>query len=482
VNDFAGLIDAPSQPCHAVQFYDDDVFLVESMTRYVETGVRAGEGAIVLATRGHIDALADHVDDAELLAGIESGRVVLLDAERTLAQFIVGGAPDRDQFRRCVATAVDACHEAGAVRVRAFGEMVDILWKEGAQQAALAVETYWEEICNERGVALRCAYAMDNFPGQEHTARFEEICARHRLVIPTEGRALSSDPRTRGREIAVLQQRARALEAEAEKRRELEHALRDSIREQRRAENVSRVRSELLATIAQELRLPLKAIVGWAGLLRTGQPVDVVEAAETIEVSAQAQTRLLEDVSDASRIVGGTLRIHPGPVDLAFVLRTSVEAVAPYATAKEVTVEVNIDCEPCLGHADAHRLEQVLSSLLSNAVQFTPEGGRVEVSLARRQNEIEFTMRDNGCGIRPGALPHLFDRLHRSDGSSGVRSTGLRLGLAVARHLVELHGGSIAAQSEGPGRGSTFSVRLPRELIPELIPERGDSGALAASE
>jgi signal transduction histidine kinase len=462
---YAETIVAEPPPWHAAQFYEDEVFLVESVTRFVEAGVRDGEGAIVIATRAHIDALADHVDDASLLDGVESGRVVLLDAQNTLAQFMVGGVPDRRQFRRCVASAVDSSRRAGARRVRAFGEMVDLLWKGGARQAAIRLEELWKEICVEQRISLLCAYAMDNFSGHEDGAQFAAICARHDRVIPAEGRALSEDPLARGREIALLQQKARALKAEVEKREELEHALRQAMHEQRRAEHASRVRNELLAAVAQELRLPLKAIVGWAGLLRSGHPVNVAEAAETIELSAQAQTRLLEDVTDASRVVGGTLRIHPGPVDLAFVLRASVEGVAPYATAKDVTVEVTIDTDPCLGHADVNRLDQVFSCLLSNAVQFTPEGGRVDVGLRRRDDEVEFTIRDNGCGIGEGALPYVFDRLRRFEGGNR-RSAGLHLGLAVARHLVELHGGSIDAQSEGEGRGSTFRVRLPRRPSP----------------
>ena len=158
----------------------------------------------------------------------------------------------------------------------------------------------------------------------------------------------------------------------------------------------------------------------------------------------------------------GTLRVRPGPVDLAFVLRAAVEGVSHAALTKDITIEVCIESEPCLGHADAHRIEQVLSTLLSNAVQFAPEGGRVTVRLARTDDEVEFTVQDDGCGIAKSALPLVFDRLQRLDDHSGRRPSGLRLGLAVARSLVELHGGSITAQSEGPGGGATFTVRLPR--------------------
>ena len=348
-------------------------------------------------------------------------------------------------------------------RVRAVGEMVDLLCSDGASAAAVRLEEYWNEVCAEQSVSLLCAYAMDNFSSEEDGERFEEVCALHDRVIPAEGYQRIDDPLARHREIAVLQQRARALVFEVEKRKELEHALRQSMRQQRQAEHASRVRNELLATVAQELRLPLKAIVGWASLLRSGHGVDVLEAAETIELSAQAQGRLLDDLTDASRVVGGTLRIRPGPVDLAFVLRASVEAVTPAAMTKGITIDVGIDSDPCLAHADVHRVEQILSTLLSNAIQFTPEGGRIAASLLRKGEEIEFTVRDNGCGIPSNALPYVFDCLRRVEGGAVARrATGMRLSLAVARHLVELHGGSIEAHSEGTGLGSTFTIRLPR--------------------
>jgi signal transduction histidine kinase len=324
------------------------------------------------------------------------------------------------------------------------------------------LEELWGEICAEREVALLCAYALDGFSREEDAARFDQVCASHDRVIPAERYSRIDDIGARQREIATLQQRAHALKLEVQKRTELEHAVRQAMREQRRAEHTSRMRDQLLAGLAQELRLPLKAVAGWASLLRAGQNVDLREAAETIEHAARTQSGLLDEVTDASRVLGGTLRIRPGPVDLAFVLRESVEAVAHAAMTKGITLEVGIDSDPCLAHVDGHRIGQVFSTVLSNAVQFSADGGRVEAHLSRTEDEVELTVRDNGCGIPPSALPAVFDRLRRVDEPVAHRATGLRLGLAVTRHLVELHGGTIAAASEGTGRGSTFTVVLPR--------------------
>ncbi len=454
-----------------MQFYEGEDFLVDVSARFLAAGLGTGEGLVVIAQRSHVDALSRHIDAADLQRGIDTGRVRLLDARTVLAEIIVDGMPDPERFRQCVGRVLD--EEARAVagrdtptshppRVRAFGEMVQLLWREGLKRAAIRLEELWGEICGAYGLSLLCAYDLSNFSSDDDARLFHEVCQRHDHVIPTESYARIDDPREREFAIALLQQRERALESEIQKRKTLESALLQAEEERRRAQHASHVRNELLAAVAQELRLPLRAITRWSAILRTAQGIDVQEAAETIEFNAKTQSRLLEDVADASRVVGGTLKIRPRPVDLAFVLRTSVDAVGPAATMKEITIDVSIDGEPCLAHADAHRMEQVLSNLLSNAIQFTPEGGKVYVDLVRTEAEVAFTIRDTGCGIPASALPFVFDRLREGDRPVVARGTGIRLGLAVTRHLVELHGGSIAGVSAGVGCGSTFTVRLPR--------------------
>jgi signal transduction histidine kinase len=486
LTEFAG----PAQARHAVQFYEDEEFLVGAITRFTEAALRAGEGTVVIATRAHLDRLRGALGGKSAEA-LEAGRVLLINARDTLEAVMVDGTPDRALFRESVGPVFERCRAAwgphkaretstsragaaphtstahGAVRgdaprLRAFGEMVNLLCKDGNLAAALRLEELWSETCQERDVSTVCGYAMSNFPGEAHSESFDAICARHDGVVPSESFARLDDPRARQREIAQLQQRARSLDTEVQKRKELELELRHARVQQRRAEHTSRVRDELLAAVAQELRPPLKVIAGWTALLRSGKDLDVREAAQTIERSAQVQGRLLEDVTDASRIVGGTLRIRPGPVDLAFVLRAAVERISAAAAAKHVQIEVRIDHDPCLGHADVHRIEQVLASLLSNALRHTPEGGKIEASLARTVEEIEFSVRDNGEGIETSALAQLFERLRRIEGRAHPRGAGMRLGLAVARHIVELHGGSIEAHSDGVDRGAIFRFRLPR--------------------
>jgi signal transduction histidine kinase len=470
VTDFGDLLGTQSQPRHTAQFYEDEDFLVGALTRFVSRALRAGEGIVVVATPPHRDALTAAVGGLGLEQAMANVRALLLDARETLARFMVSGMPDRDRFRRWIGRTLEDASMgrlpqlpgSRADRICAFGEMVDLLWRDGLHDAAIRLEELWGEACVDHGITLLCAYSMGSFGSEEDATRLGEICARHDRVLPADGYARIDDPDARHREIVLLQQRAGALRAEVQKRKELEQALRQALRDQRRAEHTSRIRDQLLAAVAQELRLPLKAILGWTGLLRSTAKIDVREAAETIELSAQAQARVLEDVADASRVVGGTLHIRPGPVDLAFVLRAAVDALAPAASTKGVAIEITVDSDPCLAHADVHRIEQVMATLLSNAVQFAADGGKVEAYLQRTDDEVELTVRDDGCGIEESALPFVFDRLQRIEGGVANRGHGLRLGLAVARHLVELHGGSISAHSEGAGRGSTFHVRLPR--------------------
>ena len=229
------------------------------------------------------------------------------------------------------------------------------------------------------------------------------------------------------------------------------------------AEAANRAKDEFLATLSHELRTPLTAILGWARLLRGGNLPEGAAggALETIERNAKAQSQLIDELLDVSRIVTGKLRLDTRPVELGRVIEAAVESVRPAARAKKIRLEVELEPlgGPLIG--DAGRLQQVAWNLLSNAVKFTPEGGRVGVLLRRAGAHAEVRVEDTGQGIGAEFLPHVFDRFRQADGSTTRTHGGLGLGLAIARHLVELHGGAISADSEGEGRGASFTVRLP---------------------
>jgi signal transduction histidine kinase/CheY-like chemotaxis protein len=230
------------------------------------------------------------------------------------------------------------------------------------------------------------------------------------------------------------------------------------------AEQASHLKDEFLATVSHELRTPLNAVLGWARMLGSKQlpPDRARHAIATIERNASALAHIIDDLLDVSRIVAGTLRLAPQPVDLVAVSQAALDAVRPLAATRNVQLAFSPDLEavdPVSG--DAGRLQQVIWNLLANAIKFTPEGGRVGVFVERSNDYMEIRVVDTGQGISPDFLPHVFERFRQADGATTRRDTGLGVGLAIVRQLVELHGGTVHAASEGVGRGATFTVRLP---------------------
>ncbi|HSE97874.1 MAG TPA: ATP-binding protein [Blastocatellia bacterium] len=228
----------------------------------------------------------------------------------------------------------------------------------------------------------------------------------------------------------------------------------------RQARQASRLKDEFLATVSHELRTPLNAIIGWTHMLRKGL-ADPDRTIETIERNAKAQAQIVEDLLDVSQIITGKLSLKACPLDITDVIQTAIDAVRPAAEAKSIGLEFEATgrVEPISGDAD--RLQQVIWNLLSNAIKFTPKEGRVTIRHSRVENDLEIVVSDTGKGISPEFLPYVFDRFRQADGSITREYGGLGLGLAIARHLVEMHGGTIRAKSEGEGRGATFIVRIP---------------------
>ena len=237
----------------------------------------------------------------------------------------------------------------------------------------------------------------------------------------------------------------------------------DNARLYREAQDANRLKDEFLATLSHELRTPLTSILGWTNLLRSVKFDDATgaRALETIERNARSQKQLIDDLLDASRIITGKLRLEVRPTQLASIVTVSCESLRPAAEAKGIEVRRALDESASLVAGDAERLQQVVWNLLSNAVKFTPEGGRVEVRLERAGSQAELSVADTGEGIKAEFLPYVFDRFRQADQTTTRTHGGLGLGLAIVRHLVELHGGTVAVESAGEGKGATFRVRLP---------------------
>lgn len=229
------------------------------------------------------------------------------------------------------------------------------------------------------------------------------------------------------------------------------------------AEAANQAKDQFLAMVSHELRTPLSAVLGWVSLLGTGKldPEARERALKIIERNAKAQAQIIDDLLDIARIVNGTLRLQPREVDLAQVVEKAVEAIHPQAESRSIRILSELDHPLQMVQGDSDRLLQVVSNLLSNAVKFTPEGGTVEIRLRREGELARLTVKDSGRGISPEFLPQVFERFRQAPESEGARQGGLGLGLAIVRHLVERHGGTIAAESPGEGLGATFTVILP---------------------
>jgi len=235
------------------------------------------------------------------------------------------------------------------------------------------------------------------------------------------------------------------------------------------AERATRLKDEFVATLSHELRTPLNAIVGWASILRADRRGETItQGVEVIERNAKLQAQMIEELLDMSRIISGKLLFELKPTDVAELVEAAVAAVRPTADAKGVLLNTTVSrCRNV--NADAARLQQVTWNLLTNALKFTPRGGRVNIALREIEGQVEMTVSDTGQGIKPEFLPFVFDRFRQADASTTRRHGGLGLGLSIVKSLVELHGGSVEVDSPGEGRGATFTVRLPIPTLPQEV-------------
>ena len=239
------------------------------------------------------------------------------------------------------------------------------------------------------------------------------------------------------------------------------------------AERASRMKDEFLATLSHELRTPLNAVLGWTQVMRKSRDLgkDAPDALNVIERNARAQAQIIQDLLDMSSIISGKVRLDVQRLDLASLINATIETIRPAAQAKGIRLHIVLDPMAGAVRGDPNRLQQVLWNLLTNAVKFTPKDGRIQVTLARVNSHLEVEVEDNGEGIDPDFLPHIFGRFRQADASSTRRHGGLGLGLSIVKQLVELHGGTISAKSAGRHLGATFRIALPVMVAADDAPQ-----------
>jgi PAS domain S-box-containing protein len=329
----------------------------------------------------------------------------------------------------------------------------------------LAPEPLMEAVCNQLKDPQAFRAATDEINAASPQESFDLIEFADGRVFERFSRIQFVNGRSVGRvwsfrDITEHRRLFKAAQKAAEERKELLE--REQIA-RAEAEHANAMKDEFLATLSHELRTPLGAILGWAVILRRSENglVECQKGLEVIERNARAQTQLIEDLLDMSRIISGKIRLDMQPVEPFSFIEAALETVRPAAEAKAIRLDKHLDflAGPIFG--DPNRLQQIAWNLLSNAIKFTPRGGRVQIELRRVDCQVEISVIDTGIGIKPAFLPYVFERFRQGDPSTTRPYGGLGLGLAIVKNLAELHGGSVKAESQGDGQGSTFSVNLP---------------------
>jgi len=469
--------------CHAVHFYERDVELAEKVTAFIGEALLAGEAAVIIASDEHraqfirgLAALNVDVEEARV-----AGKLTVLDAVGTLAQFMVDGAPNPELFRLVVGSVVASACSRGPRRmpVRAFGEMVDILWRDGKPEAAIALEELWNELAKDYRFDLLCGYGIGAFAEGSASAALPAVCDRH-THVSVDARAAQADPALN----------VRLLAAEIAHRKQVEVTLRSTVRALRQAEAAERARAgrvqgladelseairinELFTgVLAHDLRAPLAAVMTAAQLMKTRDAAENGRNAKAIGrmlSSGDRMSRMIEQLLDFTRLrVGGGIDIEPKSTDMAALVRQVAEELD--GSYSDCTIEIT-QAGNTAGAWDVDRLGQVFSNLIANAFQHGVPAAGVRVFIDGRAPDTVRVQVHNMGAIPPPLIAHVFEPLtggqRRRD-----RSRGLGLGLFITKRLAAAHGGD-AEVSSSEAEGTTFTVSLPR--FPRATPAEASS-------
>ena len=478
----AAFFEDPAAHSHAVQFYESDAFLIETVAKFLTAGLKAGDRILVIASQDHIEAFTASLPASEASQAIAAGQLTFLDARQTLSKFIVGDMPYADLLRDVISRAISKAKGGDPkVRLRAYGEMVDLLWRDGNSRAAIRLEELWNDAGADHEFSLLCAYVMGNFYKEGDAARFMEVCRTHSHVMPTESFTELDDPHARLREISLLQQRAKALESEIQHRKELEDALRDALRERgrieeelrdcvnrekqarERAETSDSFKEMFLGILGHDLRNPLNTVLTTTRLMRHRGDLgpENMGRLERVVTSGVRMERMIEQLLDVARA-----RLAEGiPVN-----RSARHDLVPIATkivdelqASNPRRQIELRSEgACVAAVDPDRLAQVVSNLLGNALTYGDADKPVVVAVAARGDVASVSVHNFGPPIDPAAVSVLFDPFRRGRQTNGS-ADGLGLGLYIAERIVSAHGGKIEVDSS-PEAGTRFEAIIPRAV------------------
>jgi PAS domain S-box-containing protein len=562
---------------HLVQFYASDAFLADEVTRFVAEGLGAGEPAVIIATQAHRDAFTRHLRarDIDVLGLIESKQLVMLDADATLMEFMTTGAPHADRFEHVIGGVLaNMAATSPGKNVRAYGEMVDLLWRRGQQDAAIRLEELWNDLRGKFEFTLLCAYVIDSFYKE---AGIPRICSTHSHVLPPEHRIdepggsahtieslvaeiarrteveqelrvalsrakkaedatneakadledflenavvpihrvdekgiirwanraeltlLGYEPheyvghhiaefhvdrpviddiltrltngetlhdrearvRTRSGDVRILQISSNFQQKDGGTTRCFSRDVTDEKRARQAADQANRAKDEFLAILGHELRNPLSPILTAVQLMRVRGETTSAREQNIIERQVRHLIHIVDDLLDLSRVARGKIELTKGPVNLRSLVTKAVEITSPLLESRSHHVDIVQPDEDIWLEADETRLCQVLTNLLSNAAKYTEPHGNIELRVTLKNDRVAIRVRDNGVGIAPELLPRVFELFVQGERTHEHPQGGLGIGLALVHNLVGLHGGTVSASSEGPGRGSEFTIELP---------------------
>jgi signal transduction histidine kinase len=455
---------AESADQHFVQFYEAEPFLCSTVTDFMEVGLREGQSVVAVATASHRDAFSRLLEERghDTAALTRDGRLLLLDARATLAKFMRDGMPDQGLFGRLTDELWRRLDVAAGMRLRAYGEMVDLLWQDGNGAAALRLEELWNDLGARHPVTLLCTYAIGGFDDVGDRSAFQRICRTHSHVTPAESYRRDDDPEGRRREVAALQQHAEALATETERRKALEQELR---RKQEELERTLRFSEMFLGILGHDLRNPLSGVTTAARLLaRRTESDKLAKPAKRILSSAERMARMIDQLLDFTRIqVGQGLVLERTAVDLEEICRLAVDEVGNGAG---VVIEATGNL---VGQWDGGRLTQLVSNLIDNALAHGTGAVPVRICLDGAGAATSVALRVGNAGaVPPEVLPTMF-RLREhgpADRRQHARSSGLGLGLFISREIVVAHAGTIDVASSD-AEGTQITVRLPRHRVAE---------------